>query len=171
MIIQFILYVTQYSLFVVDCADVLIREEHDDLHGNQVEAVSSHRVTNRWGLRGFEPYISARQRPPAQKSRYTTVFAVPSLQLGYATPVYCPILPPVTSTFLKMKERLKCQHFNSEDEMKTAIRRWCREKPLDFFFNCFVWLAIRWRTCMERGGDYIEKLTVHYHRGYTELSC
>lgn len=49
---QFILYVTHYSLFVVDAVDT-ISEENGDLHINPVKNASSHRVPQNWKLRAY----------------------------------------------------------------------------------------------------------------------
>jgi hypothetical protein len=40
---------------------------------------------------------------------------------------------------------------------KTAVRRWFRAQPAEFYNSGISKLVVRWDKCLNRGGDYVEK--------------
>ena len=47
--------------------------------------------------------------------------------------------------------------FRSDEEVCHAVHEWLRRLPKEFFSKGIYALCKRWRTCIERGGDYVEK--------------
>jgi hypothetical protein len=45
----------------------------------------------------------------------------------------------------------------SDKEVQQAVHEWLHSQPKEFFSGCIHALPKRWKTCMERNGDYIEK--------------
>ena len=73
-------------------------------------------------------------------------------------PAYSPDLAPSDFfLFPKLKEYLKGNHYNDNDEIQADVRRWCRGKPFEFFADAMQQLVKRWRTCVDKDGDYVEK--------------
>ena len=71
-----------------------------------------------------------------------------------AHPPYSPDLAPCDFfLFPKLKKHLKGNRYASDKDVRT----WLREKSSDFFFDGMQQLVRRWRVCVERGGDYVEK--------------
>jgi len=73
-------------------------------------------------------------------------------------PPYSPDLAP-SDFFLfgPLKDFLRGQKFNDDDEVKAAVRSWVRQCKPDFFADGFAQWKTRWDKCVARGGDYIEK--------------
>jgi [histone H3]-lysine36 N-dimethyltransferase SETMAR len=73
-------------------------------------------------------------------------------------PPYSPDLAP-SDFFLfgPLKDFLRGQRFNSDDEVKAAVRSWFRQCEPTFFSNGFIQWKNRWDKCVARRGDYIEK--------------
>lgn len=67
---QFIVYVTYYSLFVVDGVDVVKKDENGDLYGNHVATASSHRAED------YEPIQVHRQMTDAYRKAIGDVSTV-----------------------------------------------------------------------------------------------
>lgn len=75
-----------------------------------------------------------------------------------AHPPYSPDLAPCDFfLFPKLKEHLKGNRYASDEDVAADVRTWLREKSSDFFFDGMQQLVRRWRVCVERGGDYVEK--------------
>ena len=73
-------------------------------------------------------------------------------------PPYSPDLAPCDFfLFPKLKEHLKGHHYTSDAEVQADVSRWCREKTPDFFADGMQQLVRRWRKCVDRDGDYVEK--------------
>lgn len=73
-------------------------------------------------------------------------------------PPYSPDLAPCDFFLLpKLKEHLKGHHYACDEEVQADVRRWCREKTPDFFKDGMQKLVKRWRLCVDRDGDYVEK--------------
>jgi histone-lysine N-methyltransferase SETMAR len=73
-------------------------------------------------------------------------------------PAYSPDLAPSDyHVFGPLREALGGKKFSTEDEIKEAMHRWLRSQSEDFFSHGIQTLVKRWHTCIERGGDYIEK--------------
>lgn len=138
MITHFILCVTHYSLFVVGGVDVQISEENGGFHENQVETASCHRVLDSCEV--LELYI---QHDNARPHASPETQGLQRLQFKEVLPhsSCSSTLRFATSSLLKVKERLKGQHFNSDDEVKAAIRSWCRQQPTTFFSDGFALLV------------------------------
>ena len=73
-------------------------------------------------------------------------------------PPYSPDLAPCDfHLFPKLKEHLKGHRFTSDEEVKVEVRKWCREQPKEFYAHGFEKLVTRWRKCIAKDRDYIEK--------------
>ena len=60
--------------------------------------------------------------------------------------------------FGPLKEAMGGKKFRSDEEVRHAVHEWLRGLPKEFFFPKGIYsLCKRWRTCIERGGDYFEK--------------
>jgi hypothetical protein len=58
--------------------------------------------------------------------------------------------------FGPLKKFLAGQRFISDDA-KTAVRRWFRAQPVEFYNSSISKLVVRWDKCLNRCGDYVEK--------------
>ena len=73
-------------------------------------------------------------------------------------PAYSPDLAPSDYfLFPQLKKYLKGNHYDSDGEVVAAVRQWCREKSPEFFADGVRQLVRRWRVCVNRDGDYVEK--------------
>jgi histone-lysine N-methyltransferase SETMAR len=73
-------------------------------------------------------------------------------------PSYSPDLAPCDFfLFPKLKEHLKGHRYASDEEVQAAVRTWFRGKTSDFFLDGMQQLVRRWRLCVDRDGDYVEK--------------
>jgi histone-lysine N-methyltransferase SETMAR len=71
---------------------------------------------------------------------------------------YSPDLAPSDyHVFGPLKKFLAGQRFISDDDAKTAVRRWFRAQPAEFYNSGISKLVMRWDKCLNRGGDYVEK--------------
>ena len=63
------------------------------------------------------------------------------------------------SISIKMAAPLEtaCLKISSDEEVRRAVHEWLRGLPRDFFLKEFMHSFKLWRTCIERGGDYVEK--------------
>jgi len=59
--------------------------------------------------------------------------------------------------FGPLKEAMGGKRFRSEEEVRHAVHGWLCGQPKEFFSKGIYALCKRWRTCIERGGDYFEK--------------
>jgi len=82
-------------------------------------------------------------------------------QLGFTVldhPAYSPDLAPSDyHLFPKLKEDLRGQRYQSNEEVKAVVRRWFREQNEHFFGDGIRKLPVRWEKCITREGDYVEK--------------
>ena len=71
-----------------------------------------------------------------------------------------PYLPDLASSdfhlFGPFKESLRRQHFSSDEEVKTAVRKWLKTQPVEFYEGICA-LVKRWEKAVFKAGDYIEK--------------
>ena len=58
-----------------------------------------------------------------------------------------------------MKKPLRGIHFETLQEIKSAVNRWIKDTPKEFFEQGLRKLVERWKKCIELNGDYVEKLT------------
>jgi histone-lysine N-methyltransferase SETMAR len=72
-------------------------------------------------------------------------------------PAYSPDLAPSDyHVFGPLKEALSGKKFSTDDEIKEVVHRWlCSQRS--FNSHGIQALVKRWHTCIERGGDYVEK--------------
>jgi hypothetical protein len=64
------------------------------------------------------------------------------------------LTPSDYHVFGPLKEALGGKKFSMDNEIKEAVHRWLRRGV----FSCGIQaLVMRWHTCIERGGDYVEK--------------
>jgi hypothetical protein len=56
--------------------------------------------------------------------------------------------------FGPLKEAMGGKKFRSDEE---AVHEWLRRQPQEFFSRVIHTLRKRWRACIERNGDYVEK--------------
>ena len=82
-------------------------------------------------------------------------------RLGLRTlphPPYSPDLAPSDFfLFPKLKDYLKGNRYETDEDVKNAVLSWCRDKTADFFADGIQQVVRRWRLCIERDGDYVEK--------------
>ena len=76
-------------------------------------------------------------------------------------PAYSPDLAPSDYfLFLQLKKHLKGNHYDSDEEVVAAIRQWCREQSPEFFADGIRQLVRRYQLCVDRDGDYVEKINM-----------
>ena len=74
-------------------------------------------------------------------------------------PPYSPDLTPGDfHLFSPLKKFLAGQRFTCDDEVKTAVRQCFRSQTTDFYRSGIAKLVLRWDKCLNRHGDYVEKL-------------
>jgi hypothetical protein len=59
--------------------------------------------------------------------------------------------------FGQLKEAMGGKKFRSVEEVHQAVREWLRTRPQEFFSRGICALPMRWRKCVERQGDFVEK--------------
>jgi len=73
-------------------------------------------------------------------------------------PPYSPDLAPSDfHMFGPLKEAMGGKKFRSDEEVRHVVHEWLRGLPKEFFSKGIYALCKRWRTCIECGGDYVEK--------------
>ena len=76
-------------------------------------------------------------------------------------PAYSPDLAPSDYfLFLQLKKRLKGNHYDSDEEVVAAVRQLCREQSPELFADGIRQLVRRWQLCVDRDGDYVEKINI-----------
>ena len=80
---------------------------------------------------------------------------------GWAVLPHSPYSPDLAPSdfylFGPLKDFLRGQRFDSDDDVKAAVRSWLRQCEPQFFSNGFIQWKNRWDKCVARHGDYIEK--------------
>jgi len=65
-------------------------------------------------------------------------------------PPYIPDPAPIDfHVFPKLKEHLKGQRFNCDEEVKSAVRKWFQKQNTNFFKDGFKKPVQRWQKCIE----------------------
>ena len=73
-------------------------------------------------------------------------------------PPYSPDLSPCDYfLFPVMKKPLRGRKFSDLDNLKTEIKRWCRNQPTEFYAAGLRKLQERYDKCVRLQGNYIEK--------------
>ncbi|GFO18383.1 transposase [Plakobranchus ocellatus] len=73
-------------------------------------------------------------------------------------PAYIPDLAPSDYyLFPQLKKYLKSHHYDNDEEVIADVRRWCRGQSSESFTDGVRQLVKRWRLCVDRDGDYVEK--------------
>ena len=62
------------------------------------------------------------------------------------------LLPAISSLFPKLKDYLKGNRYETDEDVKNAVLSWCRDKTADFFADGIQQVIRRWRLCIERDG-------------------
>ena len=59
--------------------------------------------------------------------------------------------------FPNLKQHLRGQRFSTDNELKYATEEWLKEQSELFYFTGIEKLRQRYKLCIEKGGDYVEK--------------
>ena len=59
--------------------------------------------------------------------------------------------------FGPLKEVLREQRFNDDEQVENFVRKWLQTRPASFYDAGIKKLPIRWQKCIEKGGNYVEK--------------
>jgi histone-lysine N-methyltransferase SETMAR len=74
-------------------------------------------------------------------------------------PAHSPDLAPSDfPLFGPLKEVLGGRIFPCDEDVKNEVHQWLRAQPKTFHYDCIKQLVGRWEKCVEKQGDYIEKL-------------
>ena len=80
---------------------------------------------------------------------------------GWTTISHLPYSPDLASSdfhlFEPLKKILRGQHFSSDEEVKTAVRKWLKMQPVEFYNEGICALVKRWEKAVRKARDYIEK--------------
>ena len=73
-------------------------------------------------------------------------------------PAYSPNLAPCNFfLFPNLKKYIRGCHFQSDEELVTAVEEWANEKDPDFFSSELMALEHHWSKCITLEGNHIEK--------------
>ena len=80
---------------------------------------------------------------------------------GWTTISHPPYSPDLTPSdfhlFGPLKESLRGRYFSNDEEVKTALRKWLKTQPIEFYNKEISALVKRWEKAVRKAGDYIEK--------------
>ena len=80
-------------------------------------------------------------------------------------PAYSPDLAPNDFfLFPNLKKDIRRLHFQSDEEVVTALEEWVIGKDPDFFSSQLLALEHHWSKCITLEGNYIEKEEVNLNR-------
>ena len=80
-------------------------------------------------------------------------------------PAYSPDLAPSDFfLFPNLKKDICGLHFQSDEEVVTAVEEWVNWKDPDFFSSGLMALEHRWSKCITLEGNYIKKEEVDLNR-------
>ena len=80
-------------------------------------------------------------------------------------PAYSPDLAPSDFfLFPNLKKDIRGLHFQSDEEVVTAVEEWVNGKDPDFFSSGLIALKHRWSKCITLEGNYIKKEEVDLNR-------
>ena len=63
----------------------------------------------------------------------------------------------VITVCFHLKQHLRGQRFSTDDELKYATEEWLKEQSGLFYFTGVEKLRQRYKLCIDKGGDYVEK--------------
>ena len=73
-------------------------------------------------------------------------------------PPYSPDLTPSDyRLFPNLKQHLRGQRYLTDDDFKCATEEWLKEQSELFYFTGIEKLRQRYKLCIDKGGDYVEK--------------
>lgn len=73
-------------------------------------------------------------------------------------PPYSPDLAPSDyHLFLHLKRHLSGNHYNDDDDVKTAVNSWLSEQAASFYEEGILKLVKRYDKCLNKLGNYVEK--------------
>ena len=73
-------------------------------------------------------------------------------------PPYLPDLAPSDfHLFGPLKENLREQCFFSDEVIKTAVKKWFKTQPVEFYNEGVCAILKRWEKAVRKARDYIEK--------------
>lgn len=73
-------------------------------------------------------------------------------------PPYSPDLAPSDyHLFPNLKKHLRGQKFSTDNELKSATEEWLKVQPELFYFTGIEKLRDRYKVCIDKSGDYVEK--------------
>jgi len=90
---------------------------------------------------------------------HTTVATITDLHFECLPhpPYSTDLAPSDFRMFGPFPEAMGGKKFRSDEEVCHAVHEWLRGLPKEFFSKGIYAICKRWRTCIERGGDYVEK--------------
>ena len=59
--------------------------------------------------------------------------------------------------FGPLKDALSGKQFRDDDEVRSAVHKWQRTRPKEFFPRGIYALVKRWHKCIDLAGDYVEQ--------------
>jgi len=62
--------------------------------------------------------------------------------------------------FAALTNTLTGIHVASDEEVQAVTGKWLREQPQEFYTDGFEKLVQRWRHCVEREGQFVEKCDI-----------
>jgi len=119
----------------------------------------------------LQPEIRSKRRGQLSKGNvllhdtarlHTAAHTVETLQKlkfeALAHPPYSPDLAPSDyRLFGPLKEALRGRRFTSDQELKEAEHAWITAQTKTLFSEGREKLVLRWKKCIEKQGDYVEK--------------
>ena len=90
------------------------------------------------------PHTSLKTRDVISSFCWTTI----------SNPSYSPDLASSDfQLFGTLKESLRRQHLSSDKEMKTAVRKWLKTQPVEFYDEGICAVVKRWETAIRKAAD------------------
>jgi hypothetical protein len=73
-------------------------------------------------------------------------------------PAHSPdLVPSDFHLFGLLEEALLGRRFRCDEDVKNAVHRWLCTQPKTFYYDGIKKLMGRWKNCVEKQGDYMEK--------------
>jgi len=86
--------------------------------------------------------------------------------MGWEVLPHPPYSPNMASSdyhlFGVVKNQMRGQHYETKEALQTAVRQCLRAAGTEFFRKGTFKLPERWEKCVQRNGDYVEKLANVY---------